>query len=252
MNNINGMKLASRRDTHDESTVYWTDGKKVYYGGNEAVKGADIDSFVHYSGTWAVDKNNCYMFGRKIRDADRESFEALNYTYAKDKFSVWVLEGKIKGVDAESFEVCDDGKMVLESRYNSTSSFSQYGYGKDKNNVYYYDCQGKAKVVKGASPETFVSLNDGYFGYDDKNVFCQIYKLNKADPASWKKFQSNCHYSKDKHVYYLNRLIKEADVETFEVVKDKYGSWLYAKDKNHHYRCECIITQEKFEEGCGG
>jgi hypothetical protein len=241
MNNIKGLKLANHHDKHDKSTAYWTDGETVYYLHWE-IKGADIDSFVHFPGEWAVDKKNCYKASRRIRDADRESFEVLNFAYAKDKFNVWVLEGKVKGADAESFEVCDDGDL----------GGLQFGYGKDKNNVYYYDRGASAKVVRGASPETFVSLNDGYFGYDDKSVFCGIYKLNKANPTSWKKFQSSCNYSKDKHVYYLNRLIKEADVETFEAVKNQYGSWLYAKDKNHYYRCEHIITQEKFEESCGG
>jgi hypothetical protein len=42
-----------------------------------------------------------------------------------------------------------------------SDSFVPYGYGKDKNNVYYYGFEGKPKVVKNASPETYVSLNDG-------------------------------------------------------------------------------------------
>jgi hypothetical protein len=55
---------------------------------------------------------------------------------------------------------------------------------KDKSNVYYYGFEGKPKVLTNASSETFVSLNDGCFGYDSRNVFYKIYKLNKADPKT--------------------------------------------------------------------
>ena len=49
-------------------------------------------------------------------------------------------------------------------------------------------------------------------------------------------------YSKDKYIYYFNRIIKEADAETFEVIVNK-NKEQYAKDKNHYYRCE-LITEE--------
>jgi hypothetical protein len=251
MNKTDGLKIANHYDIYDETTNYWTDGKKVYFK-NYEIKNADINSFVHFHGGWAVDKKNCYIVNSKLRNADRDSFVVLNTTYAKDKDNVWTLGGKIKDVDAASFEVCDDGKNYMQPvisiwQGKTYTEFTPYGYGKDKNNVYHYDYSGKPNIVKGASPDTFYSLNNGHYGYDDKNVFWNIYKLNKANPKSWRIIKNGYFYSKDKYVYYTNRVIKEADVETFEVIENKHKSQ-YAKDKNHYYDTDLITKNiEKFE-----
>jgi hypothetical protein len=43
-------------------------------------------------------------------------------------------------------------------------------------------------------------------------------RLNKANPKTWRKLKDNYYYSKDKSIiYYLNRVITEADAETFEL-----------------------------------
>ncbi|GHU07199.1 hypothetical protein FACS1894151_01170 [Spirochaetia bacterium] len=248
-------KLVEKFDEKDENATYWTDEVKVYFRHYE-IKGADIETFEHYFGCWAKDKKNCYLGSNKIKDVNKETFTILNSTYAKDDFNVWTLGGKIKEVDAKTFEVCDNGKYSLGKNYKKITEtegiyyelFVPYGFGKDKNNVYYYDFNGKPNIVKNALPETFVSLNDGFFGYDEKNVFCKINKLNKADPKTWKIIKSGYYYSKDKILYYFNRIIKDADPETFEVIEkiQKIGLPLQlAKDKNNYYLNDRIITKEE-------
>jgi hypothetical protein len=249
-------KLANEYDeTEEENTRYWTDGKKVFYKSSE-IKGADIESFIHFPGYvgYAKDKNTVYRDSKRFKEADKDTFEVLNFNYAKDKSNVWTLIGKIENVDAGTFEVCDSGKYSLGHHVKNGKwyeLFVSYGFGKDKNNVYYYDTLGKPKILKNAIPESFVSLDDGYFGYDENTVFCKYNKLNKANPKTWKLYKVGYFYSKDKYIYYFNRIIKDADVETFEIIENVPSSDLvfqYAKDKNNYYNNDDIITREEFEK----
>jgi len=243
-------------EKYDRIYQYWTDGQKVYFNAFE-VKGVDMETFEQYPGAWGKDKNHCYSGGKRLQDADVESFRVLNHTYAKDAKYVWALGIRIQDAGAETFEVCDDGKHSLGKHYDKKADkwyelIVPYGFGKDKNNVYYYDFNGKPNVVKNASSETFVSLNDSYFGHDENNVYCGIRKLQKADSKTWAKFKDLYHYSKDKKIiYYSNRIIKDADAETFEVIEQnvEWGLPLQlAKDKNHYYWNDNITSKEKIEE----
>ena len=254
---MEGYKLSTEFDETIENGLYWTDGKKVYFRQYEII-GADIDSFSQYYGLWAKDKNYCYMGSGRIKDADKETFKPLNYTYTKDKLNVWTLGGKIKDADAETFEVCDSGKYSLGKQIKKGKCyelFVPYGFGKDKNNVYHYDFSGKPNVVKNASPNTFISLEDCIFGYDENNVYYKQNKLNKANPKTWKKLKNGYFYSKDKLIYYFNRIIKDADIETFEIIEQNVELGLpfqYAKDKNNYYNNDNIITKEEYEKNING
>jgi hypothetical protein len=230
-----------------ENYPFWTDGEKVYFLEQE-VKRADLDSFIVYPGDneWAKDKNTVYCRSGPWRKADKDTFEALNYSFVKDKLNVWTLNGKIDGVDIKTFEVCDSGKIHLRDSTINGKLFKiiiEVGYGKDKNNVYYneiYDKVYKPKTLNGAIPETFVSLDNGYFGYDENSVYFENKKIKKANPKTWKLFKKGCLYSKDKHIYYKDIIMKEADIETFEIINDTF-----AKDKNNYYNCVNIWSKEK-------
>lgn len=254
---MQGEKLAKVYNGNDEKALYWTDGEVVYFRGDK-IKDADIDSFEQFPGYWAKDKNFCYSGSTKLKDADCFTFEVLNYTYAKDKNNVWTLVGRISEADAKTFAVCDSGRKSLgitfelldNNKYERRECFVPYGFGKDVNNVFYYDSQGKTKVVKKAISSCFESLNDGYFGYDDKSVFCGKNVLSKANPKTWKKLEDKYFYSKDQNrIYYFNRLIKDADAESFEIVtvpsifEDPHQ---YAKDKNFFYINDLIYSEEEF------
>jgi hypothetical protein len=246
-------RLSPEFDETNENGLYWTSGKKVYFRRYE-IKNADMETFVQYPGYWAKDKNNCYSGHNKLKNADKESFQVLNFTYAKDKLNVWTLIGKIKDADAETFEVCDNGKYSLGIRILQGKIYEQfvpYSFGKDKDNVYYYDTVGIPKILKNVSPNTFTSLGDGCFGYDENAVFYKFSKLKKANPKTWKLFKAGYFYSKDKYIYYINRIIKKKKKKTFEVLEQNIELGLpfqYAKDKNNYYSNDDIITKEKYEE----
>lgn len=256
---MTGNKLATEFIEYDQSTNYWTDDRKVYFRIYE-MKGVDIESFEQFSGCWAKDKNHCYLTSTRLQNADPKTFEILNFTYAKDKSNVWTMGGRIPEADSETFEVCDNGKRSLGPQFKWSTNKQKiwyellvpYGFGKDKNNVYYYDYQGKTNIVKKAIPISFQSLGDDYFGYDEKSVFCGRAIIPKANPATWKKLHEDYYYSKDQNrIYYFNRLIKDADAETFEVIIVPVATgkvYQYAKDKNFGYSNDRAISHEELEK----
>lgn len=254
--NMQGYKLAQEFIEYDKATHYWTDGSKVYFRHYE-IKGADIESFEWFSGCWAKDKKHCYSTSVRLPKTDPTTFDVMNYTFAKDKSNVWTMGGRIPEADSETFEVCDSGMYSLGKHFSRLSetqviwyeSFVPYGFGKDKNHVYYYDYQGKPKVITKAIPSSFHSMDDGEFAYDEKSVFCGRSVIPKANPATWKKMQDNFYYSKDgNRIYYLNRLINGADADTFEVIVTPAligHPYQYAKDKNVGYSNDTVISHEE-------
>jgi len=224
----------------DPTTLYWVRGKEILYR-HYPLKGADIKSFSFYLGSFGKDCKHCYCTSTRLAGGNGATFRTLNFTYATDGLSIWTMGGRIKNADAESFMVCDDGVY-----YISNESPVPYGFGKDKNRVYYYDFDGKPNWVRKASPASFVSLNDGHYGKDDCFVFCGSVTLPKAKVEHWRKVGG--YYSKDDaRVFYFNRLIPGADYDTFEVANSEGGRQL-AKDKNHFYDTDRVVDKARFLE----
>lgn len=256
---IKGKKLALAFDANNENGLYWTDGKIVYYRVFK-IKGADIDSFEQFSGGWAKDKKYCYSGSNRLENADPLTFEVLNFTYAKDKSNVWTIGGSIPDVDVATFQICDNGRRSLGVTIKKQKNdqilkyqvFVPYGFAKDCNKVYYYDFQGKNKIINKADTTSFQSLDDSFFGYDKNFVFCGKTIIPKAKPTTWKKLEKDYYYSKDgAYIYYFSRLIKGADPESFTVVKVPVLTGLprqYAKDKNTGYINDRPFSLDEFEK----
>ncbi len=232
---------ANRFDDDDITKQYWEENGDIYYREEMKIRGADKESFVFFLGSFAKDKNNCYLQDTRLKDSSPNQFRALNNCFCKDDKSVWCIGGKIKEADAESFEVCDDGIHKLRNLY------VPYGYAKDKYKVFYYDFSGKACWVRKANPSTFRSRNDGHFGYDDTSVFCGRSQLKSAKVEDWCLIDG--YYSRDsKRVYYLNRQVSGVDFDTFEVHLTKKNGFQFAKDKGNFYRNDVIISEQQYQE----
>ncbi|MDO4880090.1 MAG: DKNYY domain-containing protein [Capnocytophaga sp.] len=230
-----------------EIPCYWTDGKQIYYR-HSPIEKANPETFVYFNGFFAKDDKHCYIVGRPLKGANPKTFEMLNECYAADDKSVWTSGGRFESADISTFEVCDEGIHRLDDKEESSWEFSDgikrvvrmdfpYGYAKDSKQVYYEDYHGKIKILAKANPTTFTSLNDGDFAKDDKSVFYGKATLPKANPATWQKL-SHFYSKDDKRIYCRNKLLKEADYDTFEVIlltsREGY-QYPYGKDKNQYY-----------------
>ncbi len=229
-------------DDHDETKHYWLRDGKVMFR-HYPIRGAHAESFRFYLGSFAKDRKNCYVCFSKLTGAHAPTFRALNLTYATDGRSVWALGGKLPDADAESFVVCDDGCVVypLGKRLLRVP----HGYGKDKARVFYYDFNGKPNWVRKATAASFVSLNDAFFGRDDHFAFFGAATIPKANVRHWRTLGRG--YSQDDaRVFYANRLIPEADRDSFEVVPA--GVINLAKDHRNYFDNDRRIDQAEFEQ----
>ncbi len=246
---------------NQEMISYWTDNKKVYWR-TSIIKNADIETFTVFNSIFAKDKKHCYLQSHALKGANPEIFTALNNCFAKDDTNAWTTGGCIKDIDVETFQVCDEGinKPIIISDNEFKDGIKRkvqtkipYGYAKDKNNVFYENFQGKIKILKKASSDSFESLNNGSYGFDRNFVFYQQYIIQKANPKTWFiiDFDKNSCYSKDdKYVFYCNKIIKGADAETFELceVKGENGYIEYfGKDKDNYYNKLDVSTAEELD-----
>jgi hypothetical protein len=225
---------------------YWLQNGVVRFR-SRTLADADAHSFQFFLGGYAVDQKHCYCGAKKMK-ADRATFEVLNYTYTKDKENVWAMGVRIPTADAATFTVCDDGAYY----YLSGGDPVWHGYGKDKNGVYYYDCEGKPKLLKKADPATFVSLGDKIFGKDANHVFYYTSVLPKADPATWGVIAGA--YSRDaKRVFNCKDALPAAvDPQKFEVLLQGEAKFRAGHDGSHYFYFDMPITKDEYDQLAGG
>jgi hypothetical protein len=225
----------------DETASYWVQENTVYFR-HQPVRGAHAASFRFYRNCFAKDHKHCYCVGRRLVGANPGTLRPLSFTYVTDGSTVWALGGRIKDADATSFVACDDGVNLLSGGVRVP-----YGFGKDHRRVFYYDFNGTPSWVRKASPDSFISLNDGIFGKDASFVFCGAAVLPKAKVASWEKLGG--YYSRDStQIFYFNRPLPDADYDSFEVVLTDRSYIQLAKDKNHFYNNDLTIPANSFAE----
>ncbi len=227
--------------------VYHKDKKNVYLKGVK-IEGADPETFLVIDHEYSKDKKNAYYEGKNIGERDYKTFVRLNWQdYTKDKNHVYFENEEIKGIDKESFEVVDspyskdknymyyrtervDNVDIESFEIIEDSRFYDNDYYKDKNHVFF-----RGKSLDEVNPNEFKRLGKyTYFYSDGAHLY---YSGNKMDHIDYKTFviYDGISYSKDKnHVYYKDRILEDADPDTFREAKGKNGG-RYIVDKNYVY-----------------
>ena len=220
---------------------YYLQNGVMYIAGVEFTPAPDIASFRAYRGNFAKDRNYCYHGMRRLHGANPTTFTMLNFTWATDRNKVWCLSGTVADADGASFQACDDGHCP-------TIEGVPYSYGKDQYRVFHYDFDGKACWVRKADSASFETVVTGEFGQDAYFAFCGTSVIARARREYWQYLGSN--YSKDdRRVFYFNRVVEGADVESFQVaVRQRSSSFPQAKDKQRYYRWEHEISREEYEQ----
>ena len=180
-----------------------------------------LQSFENYA-EYSKDKNNVYYDFQKIEGADIKTFEPDGYSIGKDKKGVYYKTHKINGIDVNSTE-------VLENEFY-----------KDKNNIYY-----RNKKLENFKPENFEVISsslvgqneDFYYFTEDENDNTKFFLLeNKnVDAETFEVLDEE--YTKDKNnVYYKGKILKGADVKTFDIHYNKSDNGYKIKNKNKVYK----------------
>ena len=180
-----------------------------------------LQPFENYA-EYSKDKNNVYYDFQKIEGADIKTFEPEGFFIGKDKKGVYYKTHKINGIDVNSTE-------VLENEFY-----------KDKNNIYY-----RNKKLENFKPENFEVISSSlvgqnedfyYFTEDENNNTKFILLENKnVDAETFEVLDEE--YTKDKNnVYYRGKILKGADVKTFDIHYNKSDNGYKIKDKNKVYK----------------
>ena len=247
---------------------YYAKDKNNVYSGSDKIKDANPDTIKILNQVYLKDDKNVFLnFGQKIKNADASTFEVMeeNTSYGKDKNNVYFLGEKIKGADAKSFEIILEpnnlvqmyskdrnsvfigGRKIKEADLKTFERLSVTDYYlKDKNNLYYQE----VKIDKIDNKNLKILYSDGVDVVKNGNkIFAEGKKLNIKSPETFEIILSkyynvpNLIYGKDdKNVYviskstkfdetYSTKIIKNADVNSFEVMKNS----MYTKDKNNIY-----------------
>lgn len=237
----------------NDSLDFVKDYKNVYYLDRESdgitykvevldTKGIDIPSLEFLGDSYNKyyrDKNNIYFLNdkddkmefEKLAGANPKTFEIVDDYFAKDDKNVYFFNKKVIGVDAKTFE--------------------EVGYDiiKDKNGLHILidsnETEIKVKNLKadGIDLKTLKKLDNGYFK-DKNNIYYglsgNLYKIKNADLQTFEvltsPYSSSVYFAKDKNnVYYNGKKLDGIVPNDFEQIQS-----YFIKDKNGIY---------KFEEG---
>jgi hypothetical protein len=242
---------------------YAKDRNYVYQG--QRLDNMDVKSFESIGNGFYRDKNNVRWGGvmqlklespeSKPRSFDVYSFEVLPCGFARDKTGVYA--GGASGYqlsERNKFHKYDTRIDVMERiDVVDAPSFQVTGacQAKDKNFIYHassgswatgmFSDPRSVRIVGSAGEARYEMLGCGFVKTPD-GIFWQHRRVKFADAASFevliKKSDKECgygFYARDtKHVYYQDRLIEDADPQTFQVL-DTVWSYFYAFDKANRY-----------------
>ena len=214
---------------------YSKDDKNVFYD-SDKILNADVNSFVVLEGdhSHAKDKNSVYYSGEKIEGANPKTFKIISDgMYSKDDKNVYAAVDIIKGADPQTFK-----------------EVSGTNYARDKNNLYYYF--GDVKNLGKINEKDFKVL-DNDLVKNGNEIFYSGEKLGIKNPEEFEIIKNNSSnsstiiYGKDnENIYAITPyketgylIIKNADKDTFEVMKDSN----YSKDKNNIYYTRMDVIQ---------
>lgn len=239
------------RVIRDKDHVYFEES-----GGLVTLEGADVESFRYlFPGDvnpfkWARDGNRYYINHKPI-DVDVESFQFLNNGFVADRFKIYQRDSGLRPVAEVTgpIEVLNPyhlqmgnqilsggtwGSRVLD--FEEIEELREVGEYVLVINGTVYALGEPRPEVDAASLETWPGNHT--YARDAENVyyiFARMVLVEEADRESFEPMEGLGSYARDAHrVYYGFQVLKDADLETFEVVwegdkyvaRDKHG-WFY-------------------------
>lgn len=171
----------------------------------------DLDTMEILNHDFIKDKHRVYRKGMLLRGITPEGFHVYNGIYIGNHQVVYTLYGDAKIAHPASFEALDDG-IVYGRQF-------PYSYGRDEEFVYFFtgstDTKHAVRLRACHNPKTFSVLSEKY-AKDDKHVYYEDCILKNADPLSFVVLKDG--YAKDN-----NHLFLFGHIEKPTFCTDKYG-----------------------------
>jgi hypothetical protein len=213
-----------------DGKIYYTSMSVSWHSSSTLIKEADASSFRTINNTGNIylgkDKNHIFREASVLEHADPKSFKKINDYYWKDKTHVYLLSGS--NVDSTESQIKEADPKTFVVIKNS--------WTKDKNHVYY-----SFDNLKNANPKNFEVI-DRNWAKDDKYYYFENVNLDSLDYNSVQIVSEL--YIKDRYrVFYTDKLVKDANPETFKVDKEPF----FAHDDRYMFEREenkGLITEQ--------
>ena len=215
--------------------IYTTEDKFFYYF-KENQLGYNEPTFSYKISRWKDSLGDCFL---ELPKVEKETFEVLNNVYSKDSKQVYFYSRPISA-DTQTFKILDSL------------------FAKDKNGIWYNGRLAKIKHLESFEIITNdIESREFHFCKDQFNVYSNITskirfggytslltELNNSDPNTFQEISDV--WSKDgDNVYWLGKIYKKADAETFEKISERpFTEFDYARDKNHVYIANGITLKK--------
>jgi hypothetical protein len=232
-------------DQGEPKAHYWVKHGVVFHG-EDVVQGADSTSLRCWMSGYAADERRVYLNGRHDRTLDARTFLCHSLAFHGDEAAIRTpYGGRIKDADVASFEALDAGYEPIPGG-KATFLLLYTGYARDRTRVYWCDNGGKGMHVAKADPQSFQALFFN-FGMDERHVFCGRAVIPKANPETWRRIAGP--YSTDgQRVYYFNRPVQGADVDSFQAYPTLTGNFVCARDRFRCYVHDEVADEARFQE----
>lgn len=240
----------------------WAKDKLNVWYKNKMLPGADPKTFTVLENGYSLDKEHVYYYDNIIVSADIESFEVLSYFFAKDKDMILFQGKEVFGVKyINSFRVIDayfskdsatvyfNNDTLLNKLPDSDPKTFQYHtsiesqeltslkYYTDKDKVYLVDTDKKVGeedflYMFEAFTESFSVYREKYYSGDNFNVYFKNKIIENADLETFETLGNE--YARDKDfIYYQYKRLLGADKESFKVFAEDEG--FDARDKSNYF-----------------
>ena len=223
--------------------IYTTEDK-FFYHFKENQLGYDEPTFSYKISRCKDSLGDCFL---ELPKVEKETFEVLNNVYSKDSKQVYFYSRPISA-DTQTFKILDSL------------------FAKDKNGIWYNGRLAKIKHLESFEIITNdIESREFHFCKDQFNVYSNITskirfggytslltELNNSDPNTFQEISDV--WSKDgDNVYWLGKIYKKADAETFEKISERpFTEFDYARDKNHVYIANGITLKKGLERSNPG
>ncbi|MBT4277421.1 DKNYY domain-containing protein [Candidatus Falkowbacteria bacterium] len=236
---------------------YSKDKNNVYVF-DQIVEGADVETFVSYSGVArkdpkinegegrynAEDKNYKYFHGNRVGVAKSNNTEFINDYFSKDNDYAYYNLEKIEGSDSSFFEVIEGGKWV--------NVYDKGKYAKDNINYYFEN-----KIVNEIDGNTFEILSTNY-AKDEYNVYFSEKILKNANPQTFSvkclipstTRIDGCEYAHDdNNLYYNGEVIIGSNPKSFEIKRESVnGINIDSRDFINLYNQGKVVEKRNLED----
>ncbi|MDE5859996.1 MAG: DKNYY domain-containing protein [Oscillospiraceae bacterium] len=226
----------------------------------------DVNTMEILNRIFIKDSKRVYRMGFLLKGIDPADFHNFNCTYTGNHQVIYTPYGDAEVAHPESFEVLDEGGFTplgrkfpdgvrLDNGKSTDNAYYHHSYGRDEEFVYFFtqftETRKAVRLRACHNPVAFEVIDMGYMiavAKDDKHVYYENHAVKNADPKTF-EYIGDGYWRDGRHVFFHSHIVEGADTDSFKIVKPKNGRTdATAADKNNYYECGRVVYQKTVKE----